>query len=262
MGALHDGHRSLVERALAECDRVVVSVFVNPTQFAAGEDLERYPRTPDADLRSLAGLGVHAVFMPSSEAMYREDSATRVHIEGPLGSRLEAAARPGHFDGVALVVTKLFAAARPDRAYFGAKDAQQCAVVRRLAADLDSGVLVVVCPTVRDHDGLALSSRNAYLDAGDRARALAIPRALAYAAERFDAGERDAALLSSGGRELLEAEGLAVDYAAIVDPDLFLDVSEAGLGCVFVIAARMNAARLIDSLRLGVDAAPRVPGPA
>src|SRR5438105_5921254 len=150
MGALHRGHLSLVERAVAECDRVVVSVFVNPAQFAPGEDFESYPRTLDQDLAALSDAGVHALFAPSVETVYPPGSATVVHVDGPLGRVLEAEHRPGHFDGVALVVAKLLAAARPDRAYFGQKDAQQCAVVRRLAADLDTGVQIAVCPVVRE----------------------------------------------------------------------------------------------------------------
>lgn len=256
MGALHEGHLSLVRRALAACDRVVVSIFVNPTQFGPGEDLARYPRATNADLAALTDEGVHAVFAPSEEAMYPAGRAVTVHCGGPLGERLEAAHRPGHFDGVALVVSKLFIAARPDRAYFGAKDAQQCAVVRRLAADLDTGVEVVVCPTVRDGDGLALSSRNAYLGRDARARALSIPAGLRAAATLFAAGERDAAVLAAAARASLERSGLDIDYVAVVEPEQCKDVQIAGPGSEILVAARIDGTRLIDCLRLAVDNAP------
>ncbi len=176
MGALHRGHRSLVERAMAECDRVVVSIFVNPAQFAPGEDYERYPRSLEADIALLTGSGVHAAYAPSLDAVYPPGGLTQVHVGGAAGEELEARLRPGHFDGVGLIVAKLLVAARPDRAYFGQKDAQQCAVVERLARDLDTGVQIVVCPTLRDDDGLALSSRNVYLSDDERRQALAIPR--------------------------------------------------------------------------------------
>lgn len=260
MGALHEGHLSLVRRARAGCDRVVVSIFVNPTQFGPGEDLSRYPRSPEADLDALAGERVDAIFAPSEEAMYPTGRAVSVHCGGPLGERLEAAHRPGHFDGVALVVAKLFIAARPDRAYFGAKDAQQCAVVRRLAADLDTGVDVVVCPTVRDGDGLALSSRNVYLDGRARTRALAIPAGLRAAALRFAAGERDATVLAGAARAPLERAGLDIDYVAVVEPEQCTDVRIAGPGSEILVAARMGGTRLIDCLRLGVDDAPAAVG--
>jgi pantoate--beta-alanine ligase len=260
MGALHEGHLSLVRRARTECDRVAVSVFVNPAQFGPGEDLDRYPRSADTDMAALSAAGVHAVFAPSEAAMYRSDRAITVHCSGPLGERLEAAHRPGHFDGVALVVTKLFVAARPDRAYFGAKDAQQCAVVRRLAVDLDTGVEVVVCPTVRDSDGLALSSRNAYLAVGARERARAIPAGLRAAAILFDAGQRDAAALAEAARAPLERAGLDVDYVAVVEPEQCTDVQIAGPGSEILVAARIEATRLIDSLRLGIDSAPATVG--
>lgn len=256
MGALHQGHLSLVRRALAECDRVAVSIFVNPTQFGPGEDLDRYPRSPDADMQALAAEGVHAAFVPSVEAMYPPNGAVTVRCTGPLGERLEAAHRPGHFDGVATVVAKLFVASRPHRAYFGAKDAQQCAVVRRVAEDLDTGVQVVVCPTLRDRDGLALSSRNAYLDDSSRSRALAIPAGLAAAALLFDEGERDAARLIDVVRVELAAAMVDVDYVAVVEPERCTDVRIAGPGSEILVAGRIEGTRLIDCLRLGVDDAP------
>lgn len=258
MGALHKGHLSLVHRALQECDRVVVSIFVNPAQFAEGEDFNRYPRSLDTDLEQLAAAGVHAVFTPSVEAMYPPGGVTSVCVGGPAGECLEAQHRPGHFAGVALVVTKLFVAGRPDRAYFGQKDAQQCAVVERLARDLDTGVQIVICPTVRDVDGLALSSRNAYLSAEERRRARAIPAGLAAAIRLFRAGERHAAPLTLAVREPLSASGATIDYIAVVDPMPFTAVETAAAGCEIVVAARIGATRLIDVVRLGIDEAPHV----
>ena len=256
MGALHAGHLSLVRRAMAECDRVVASVFVNPAQFGAGEDLARYPRSLDADLAALAAEGVHAVFVPSVEAMYPPGGATTVHCAGPLGERLEAAFRPGHFDGVALVVTKLFVAARPDRAYFGMKDAQQCAVVTQLARDLDTGIEVVACPTVRDHDGLALSSRNRYLTDEARARARAIPGGIRAAAALFERGERDSTKLVEVVQRALDHARLDVDYVVVVEAERLTDVRIAGPGSEILVAARIEGTRLIDSFRLGIDEVP------
>ncbi|MFN2582375.1 MAG: pantoate--beta-alanine ligase [Candidatus Dormibacteria bacterium] len=260
MGALHRGHLSLVERAMGDCDRVVVSIFVNPKQFGPAEDLARYPRTPDADLDALAGAGVHAVYLPSLEAMYPKGGATTVHVGGPLGDVLEAQFRQGHFDGVALVVAKLLIAARPERAYFGAKDAQQCAVVQRLAADLDTGVKVIVCPTVRDVDGLALSSRNVYLSPEQRRRALAIPSGIAGAAGLFAGGERQACKLIAACRSRIESAGLEIDYVSVVEPERCTAIEQAVPGCEILVAARIGATRLIDALRLGIDDAPVVPG--
>jgi pantoate--beta-alanine ligase len=260
MGALHDGHRSLVRRARAECDRVVVSIFVNPTQFGPGEDLTRYPRPLERDLHVLTEAGADAAFVPAVETMYREGAVTSVKLSGPLADAFEGAQRPGHLDGVATVVTKLLAAARPDRAYFGEKDAQQLAVVTRLAADLDTGVRIVGCPVVRDGDGLALSSRNAYLAAAERAEALAIPAGLGAAAQAWEQGERDAARLVALVRQRLEGSpSLQPEYVAVVDPRSFREVAEAARGCRIVVAARMPSARLIDTLCLGFDAAPLLP---
>ena len=256
MGALHAGHRSLIDRAVAENDRVVVTIFVNPAQFGPTEDFARYPRTMDADLGVLAAAGVHAAFVPSVETMYPPGLVTGLNISGPLGDRLEGASRPGHFNGVALVVTKLLVAGLPDRAYFGQKDAQQCAVVRRLARDLDTGVEIVVCPTVRDPDGLAISSRNVYLSPEDRIRALAIPSSLAKAMARFEAGERDATALATTVRSCLENERLDVDYVAVVEADTFSEVETAAPTNQIVLAARIGSTRLIDVVRLGVDTAP------
>ncbi|HEV7678725.1 MAG TPA: pantoate--beta-alanine ligase [Candidatus Dormibacteraeota bacterium] len=264
MGALHEGHRSLLARARVECDRVVASIFVNPTQFGAGEDLSRYPRPLERDLAMLQAERIDAAFVPATEAMYPEGVATTVHVGGPLTEGFEGAARPGHFDGVATVVTKLLVAARPGRAYFGDKDAQQLAVVERLAADLDTGVQIVACPLVRDPDGLALSSRNAYLSAEERRQALAIPAGLAAAARLYDSGEADATRLLDAVRDRLSrSPDLAVDYVAVVDPQTFAELRQAGRGCRIVLAGRMGRTRLIDTFRLGIDEVPAVAeGPA
>ena len=256
MGALHAGHRSLIKRARADCDRVVVSIFVNPRQFGPGEDIDRYPRSLDEDLALLTEERVDAVFVPSVDAMYGQSSATTVRVDDSIGGLLEGAHRPGHFDGVALVVAKLLIACRPQRAYFGQKDAQQCAVVRRMARDLDTGVEIVVGPVVRDHDGLALSSRNVYLDADDRRRALAIPAGLSAAAAAFSGGEHRTARLCDLVRGAMEEAGFAVDYVAAVDADSFAAVDVAGPGCQILVAGRMGATRLIDVIRLGIDKAP------
>jgi pantoate--beta-alanine ligase len=256
MGALHAGHRALIDRAVDENDRVVVTIFVNPAQFGPTEDFSRYPRSLEADLAMLAAAGVHAAFVPSVDAMYPPGQLTHVQVAGSLGDRLEGASRPGHFAGVALVVAKLLIAGVPDRAYFGQKDAQQCSVVRHLADDLDTGVVIVVCPTVRDPDGLAISSRNLYLSLEDRGRALAIPRSLAEALHRFDEGEHDAAALKSGVRACLEAAGLDVDYVAVAEADGFAEVETAVPTNQIMLAARIGSTRLIDVVRLGVDTAP------
>ena len=254
MGALHAGHRRLIQRSRAECDRTVVSIFVNPIQFGPGEDLNLYPRSLDADLAVCAELGVDLAYAPSEAAMYPEGFATRVNLRGALVETLEGARRPGHFEGVATVVTKLLVTARPDRAYFGHKDAQQCAVVRRLAADLNTGAEIVVCPTVRDADGLALSSRNARLDPAGRRQALAIPAALAAADEAFRLGERDAeAIRDVALRRLAESPALDVDYVAVVDALTFLPITKMHVRCEILIAARMGGVRLIDVLTPGTD---------
>ena len=212
-----------------------MSIFVNPTQFGPGEDFDLYPRSLDADLAVCAELGVDLAYVPSEAAMYPEGFATRVNLRGALVETLEGAHRPGHFEGVATVVTKLLVTARPDRAYFGHKDAQQCAIVRRLAADLNAGTEIVICPTVRDADGLALSSRNARLDPAERRQALAIPAALSAADDAFRLGERDAeAIRDLVLWRLAESPGLAVR-------------------CEIVIAARMGGVRLIDVLTPGAD---------
>jgi len=242
MGALHLGHMSLVQTAGLRNDVVVVSVFVNPLQFGPNEDLDRYPRDWDRDAKLLAEAEVDAIYRPAVEEMYRPDASTRVHVGG-ITESLEGVARPAHFEGVATVVTKLFAAVEPDRAYFGAKDAQQVAVVRRLVRDLDLGVEVEVVPTVREPDGLALSSRNVYLSVEERKAALAISGALREAASAYASGERDPVLLRARLAARLALEPLVQpEYAELVDPATFQKP-----GPLAVIAARVGKTRLIDN---------------
>jgi pantoate--beta-alanine ligase len=242
MGALHAGHLSLLEQARAENAIVVVSVFVNPIQFGPGEDFERYPRDPARDASLMARAGVDAVYQPPVAVMYPPGSSTRVHVAG-VGDPLEGAARTGHFEGVATVVSKLFTAVEPDRAYFGQKDAQQVAVINRLAADLDFPVEVRVCPTVREPDGLALSSRNAYLSPPERQAAVSLSAALRLAAEAFASGERRPERLQGILRARLEVEPLArVEYAEVVDPRTFTPP-----GTLAVLAAKIGSTRLIDN---------------
>src|SRR5213594_4593022 len=215
MGALHSGHASLIERAVRENDAAVVSIFVNPTQFGPREDFAGYPRDEVTDVALCERLGVAMIFAPSVAEIYPEGDATHVQ-PGPIADRLEGAARPGHFLGVATVVTKLFAIVRPDVAYFGQKDFQQLRVVQNLARDLHLGVRVVGCPTVRDADGLALSSRNAYLSADERRAALALPRGLFAALSDWDRGERDPKRLADRIRQ--HAAALALEYVSVADP--------------------------------------------
>jgi len=242
MGALHAGHLSLVEAARRENDVVVASVFVNPIQFGPNEDLARYPRDWERDLRLLEEAEVDAVYRPMVAAMYPPDASTRVHLDGPAEA-LEGGARPGHFEGVATVVTKLFGAVEPDRAYFGQKDAQQVAVVKRLVRDLDLGVDIRVGPTVRERDGLALSSRNVYLGAEERKAAASLSAALRQATAAYAEGERDSERLRAILHARLAAEPLVkIDYAELVDPATFRKP-----GTLAVIAARIGETRLIDN---------------
>lgn len=242
MGALHAGHFSLVEAAHAENSRVIVSIFVNPIQFGPGEDFQRYPRDFDRDAELLRQAGIHAIYRPPVEVMYPPGSSTRVRVSG-VSEPLEGIARPGHFEGVATVVTKLFTATEPDRAYFGQKDAQQAAVVKRLARDLDLPVAICVCPTVREADGLALSSRNAYLSPEERAAAVSLSAALRVAAAAYSKGERRPEQLRLSLQERLEAEPLAkVEYADLVDPETF-----TAPGSLAVLAVRVGSTRLIDN---------------
>ncbi len=250
MGALHEGHLSLVRLARARDDVVVASVFVNPAQFGPGEDLSRYPRMPERDAALLAAAGVDILLMPTVEEVYPPGFSTRVEV-GRLGAILEGASRPGHFSGVATVVAKLFNMVGPRHAYFGQKDAQQVAVIRRMARDLDLPVEIVVGPTVREPDGLALSSRNAYLSPEGRAAAAILYRALSAAKARYDAGERDAGTLSGAMHDTVTGEPLAwLDYADAVDGATMERLEAAHAGVLLVIAARIGTTRLIDNMPL------------
>lgn len=253
MGALHDGHVALVRRAGRLADRVVASVFVNPTQFGAGEDFAAYPRSPERDAALLAEAGCGLLFLPAVEVLYPPGDATAVEVGGPaLG--LEADHRPGHFRGVATVVVKLLNLVRPDLAVFGEKDAQQLAVVRRLVANLHLPVDIVAHPTVREADGLAMSSRNALLSPADRAAATVLHRALTAAGEAIDAGERDAGRVRQLLRRVLAGEPRGtVDYAEVVDAESFQPVAAIAGPVVLPIAVRFGATRLLDNLQLAKD---------
>lgn len=246
MGALHAGHLSLIEAARAACDRVVVSVFVNPKQFGPNEDFDRYPRTLDADLSLAEGAGADAAFTPAVAEMYPDGFATTVSVAG-LTEGLCGASRPGHFDGVTTVVARLFGIVGPCHAYFGQKDYQQVAVVRRMAADLALPVEVIACPIVREADGLAMSSRNRYLDADARRRAAAVPRALEAGAGLVAAGESVPARVLGAMRAELEGAGARVDYVAAVGADTLRPVSRVCPGDVLLVAAWFGATRLIDN---------------
>ena len=250
MGALHEGHLSLVRAARDDCATVVASIFVNPSQFAPGEDFERYPRNLEDDLAELEREGVDYVFTPSVEEVYPPGFATTVSVAGPA-LPLEGEARPGHFDGVATVVAKLLLQSLPDRAYFGRKDVQQVAVVRRLVRDLDIPTEVVMLPTVREADGLALSSRNAYLTPEERAAAPVLFRALSAARDRFRAGQQRPADLETGCRRMIEAEPLiaAIDYVAVVNADTMAPWEGDG-PCLLAAAIRIGSVRLIDNVVL------------
>jgi pantoate--beta-alanine ligase len=246
MGALHAGHRALVERAWAECDRVAASIFVNPLQFGASEDLSRYPRTLDADVAMIASAGGGVVFAPSVAEMYPAALATSVTVSD-VAARLEGAARPGHFDGVATVVAKLFNIVGPCVAYFGEKDWQQLAVVRAMVADLSVPVEVVGCPTVRDADGLALSSRNAYLSSAERAAAPTLYRALQHGVQLVAAGERDPEVVNAAMAAMISAVA-RLDYAVIVKADTLEAVQPLAGQLRLLVAARFDSARLIDNV--------------
>lgn len=247
MGALHAGHLSLVDACRRECGLTAASIFVNPTQFAPGEDFERYPRPLDADLRLLAERGVDLVFTPTTEEIYPPGDATCVDV-GPVAEPLEGRFRPGHFRGVATVVLKLFNLAAPDVAFFGHKDYQQSLVVRRMTADLNLPIEVRVCPTVREADGLALSSRNVYLSPAEREQALTLSRSLRLARDLVAGGERNAGAVLGRMRELFAAEPqVRVDYIALADPDTLADVDTIDGPVVALVAARVGTTRLIDN---------------
>lgn len=252
MGYLHEGHLALVRRALAENDAVAVSIFVNPTQFAANEDLDKYPRDEPRDLAMLQAAGVAAVYLPTPAGMYPEGYQTYVSVED-VTRPLEGASRPTHFRGVTTVVTKLFNAVLPDRAYFGRKDGQQLRVIQRMAIDLDSPVEIVPCDTVREPDGLAMSSRNVYLSPEQRAAAPVIYRALVAAREVFADGLRDVATLRESVYAAIASEPLgAIDYVSVADA-LTLEELDGVVGrpALLSVAVRFGATRLIDNIELG-----------
>lgn len=253
MGALHAGHIELVRAARRQNDISVVSIFVNPTQFGPREDLSRYPRQLQRDCEMLEQEGVQVVFAPEAEAMYPSGSSTWVEVEG-LSSRLCGASRPGHFRGVATVVLKLFNLVVPDRAYFGQKDAAQVAVLRRMVTDLNLPLQMVVCPIVRDHDGLALSSRNAYLSPEERQKALSLSRALRAMAEAYQNGVVETErLIEIGGSIFAETPDVRLDYLEAVDAHTLLPVEEAGPGTLLAVAAWVGSTRLIDNAWIGPD---------
>lgn len=248
MGALHDGHLSLVRAAQQQCQPVVVSVFVNPKQFGPNEDFEKYPRPIEADRALLEGLQVPYLFAPLAAEMYPNGFRTSVSVEG-LGERLEGRSRPGHFRGVTTIVLKLFEIAQPHFAYFGRKDAQQVRLIRQMARDLNLDTEIVVCPIVRDADGLALSSRNAYLKGDQRRAATVLYRALDAARHDIAAGERDAVRLAGVLRKKIEAEPLATaDYVEIVDAETFEPVSRLRRTCLALLAVFVGSTRLIDNM--------------
>jgi pantoate--beta-alanine ligase len=251
MGALHAGHRALLATARRENRFLVASVFVNPLQFGPAEDLGTYPRDRDGDLAVLEAERIDLAFLPGEREVWPAPPEVRLHV-GALGERLEGARRPGHLDGVATVVAKLLHLVGPSRAYFGQKDAQQLAVVRRMVADLAFPNEVVACPTVREPDGLAVSSRNAYLSAEERTRATALYRSLEAGRAWWSAGERDPAAVEAAAHELLATvPGVEVEYVALVEPDGFEPVKQAEAGQVLAAAARVGRTRLIDNVILG-----------
>jgi pantoate--beta-alanine ligase len=248
MGALHEGHLALVKRAKRECSEIITSIFVNPKQFGPNEDLARYPRTFEADAEKLAAAGVDAIFAPEAADVYPSAFRTYVSVEG-LSERLEGRSRPGHFRGVATVVLKLLEIVQPHFAYFGRKDAQQVRIISQMAHDLNVGAEIIVCPIVRETDGLALSSRNAYLKPDERKAATVLHRALTAARDELAAGTRDALQLQTVLRNVLQAEPLAaVDYAEIVDADTFEPVVRVARPSYVVLAVFFGKTRLIDNL--------------
>jgi pantoate--beta-alanine ligase len=250
MGALHDGHLSLIGHARAECDIVVVSLFVNPVQFNEHADLESYPRDEQHDRELAAGAGTDLLFAPSVEDVYPAGFSTSVEVLG-LTDRLEGVVRgAGHFRGVTTVVTKLLNIVSPDVAYFGQKDAQQVIVIRRLVEDLNINVRIEACPTVREADGLAMSSRNAHLSSGERARALAMPRALAAATAAVKDGERATDALTTAAREAMSAFDVEPEYIALVHPDTLDPIARLDRPALLAVAARVGSTRLIDNVIL------------
>jgi pantoate--beta-alanine ligase len=250
MGALHEGHLSLVRASKARCDVTAVSIFVNPLQFGPAEDLDKYPRTMERDTALLEQLGADLLFTPAVAEMYPPRAQTYVLVED-LSNKLDGASRPGHFRGVATVVAKLFEIVRPDLAFFGQKDAAQVAVLRKLVNDLDMDVEVVVCPIVREKDGLAMSSRNAYLTSEQRQQATVLYRSLLRVQAAVDRGERDSAKLIEIGKQVIAQEaGVKLDYFAIVDLDTLDPVADVSHCALVAVAAYLGSTRLIDNILL------------
>jgi len=250
MGALHEGHLSLVRASKSRCDVTAVSIFVNPLQFGPAEDLDKYPRNWERDAQLLDELGVDLLFVPGADEMYPRGSRTYVLVED-LSDKLDGASRPGHFRGVATVVAKLFEIVRPDYAFFGQKDAAQVAVLRKMVSDLNLDVELVVRPIVRENDGLAMSSRNAYLTPEQRQQALVLNGSLMRVQTAADAGECDAArLIAIGKQAIAEEPGARLDYFAIVDPDTLDPVADVSHGALVAVAAYVGSTRLIDNILL------------
>jgi pantoate--beta-alanine ligase len=251
MGALHEGHLSLVRAARASSNVVAASIFVNPTQFGPKEDLAKYPRSFERDCELLEREGVELLFAPAVEEMYPAGSVTWVTVEG-LSDKLDGRSRPGHFRGVTTVVSKLFHVVEPDAAFFGQKDAAQVAIIRRMVRDLNLAVEIVVCPIVREAEGLAMSSRNAYLDAEQRKRALVLRRSLMRVQKLAGAGERSAARLLAAGREEISSESsVRLDYFEIVDAETLDPVEDVSRSALVAVAAYVGSTRLIDNVVLG-----------
>lgn len=248
MGALHEGHLSLVRAARASCDAVAASIFVNPTQFGPNEDLAKYPQSFERDRELLQREGVEILFAPAVEEMYPVGAVTWVTVE-ELSGKLDGRSRPGHFRGVTTVVAKLFSVVQPDAAYFGQKDAAQTAIIRRMVRDLLLPVEIVVCPIVREQDGLALSSRNAYLDREQRKQALVLHRSLMRVKQLVESGQRDAATLAAAGRaEFARENSVRLDYLEIVDADTLDPVADVCRGALVAVAAYVGTTRLIDNI--------------
>lgn len=253
MGALHDGHLSLIKRARLECSSVVVSIFVNPTQFGPAEDFAKYPRDIEADTQKLSDAGVNCVFLPEVAEIYPPNYSTHVTVEG-ISERLEGRSRPGHFRGVSTVVLKLLQIVQPEFAYFGRKDAQQAAVISQMANDLNLNSEIVICPIVREADGLAMSSRNAYLNAQDRQAATVLQRALLAAQKTLNAGARDAQSLRLAMGRVLDQEARGkVDYAEIVDAQTFQPIALVNRSAYVLLAVKFGTTRLLDNMLIELD---------
>lgn len=248
MGYLHEGHLSLVRRSVRDCDHTIVSIFVNPTQFGPNEDFERYPRDEARDLELLMKENVDAVFMPTVDEMYPPGFDDWVEVHGPVAERLEGEHRPGHFRGVTTIVARLLRIVRPDRAYFGQKDAQQLRVIRRMTADLGLPIDVIGLPTVREQDGLAMSSRNIYLSPEDRSAALVLSRALRHAEDRVCAGDVDAATIKHKVESMIRAEpAAALEYVSLSDETTLEELATIDRPALLLLAARVGSTRLIDN---------------